>query len=73
MKRAGVIILSVGLLMTLYSGFTFLTKEKVVDLSAVEITVDRSHTVNWQPYIGVGIALLGGVLLIRGNEKPKSV
>jgi hypothetical protein len=71
-KTAGIIILSVGLLMTLYTGITFLTQEKVVDLNAFQITVDKPHTVNWQPYIGLGIALIGGVLLIRGNVKSKT-
>ena len=69
MKQAGVIILIVGLLMTLYTGFTYVTKEKVVDLGPVEITKDNTHTVNWQPYAGVGIMVIGGVVLLLGRKK----
>jgi hypothetical protein len=47
MKTAGIIILIVGLLMTLYTGFTYVTKEKVVDLGELEITKDNQHSVKW--------------------------
>ena len=38
MKTAGIILLVVGLLMTLYTGFTYVTKEKVVDIGELEIS-----------------------------------
>ncbi len=69
MKTAGIIILVVGLLMTLYTGFTYVTKEKVVDLGELEITKDNQHTVHWQPYVGIGIMVIGGAVLILGRKK----
>jgi uncharacterized membrane protein YidH (DUF202 family) len=69
MKTAGIIILIVGLLMTIYTGFTYITKEKVVDLGELEITKDNHHTVNWQPYAGIGMMVIGGVVLILGRKK----
>jgi uncharacterized membrane protein YidH (DUF202 family) len=69
MKTAGIIILIVGLLMTIYTGFTYVTKEKVVDLGELEITKDNHHTVNWQPYVGIGMMVIGGVVLILGRKK----
>ena len=70
MKTAGIIILIVGLLMTIYTGFTYITKEKVVDLGELEITKDNHHTVNWQPYAGIGMMVLGGAFLVLGRKKP---
>jgi len=70
MKTAGIIIFIVGLLMTLYTGFTYVTKEKVVDLGEIEITKDNQHTVNWQPYVGIGAMVIGGGVLIVGKKKP---
>jgi len=70
MKTAGIIIFIVGLLMTLYTGFTYVTKEKVVDLGEIEITKDNQHTVNWQPYVGIGAMVIGGGVLILGKKKP---
>jgi hypothetical protein len=72
LKKAGIIILIVGLLMTLYTGFTYFTREKVVDLGKLEITKDNQHTVNWQPYVGIGIMIIGGVVLVLGvNRKDE--
>lgn len=73
MKTAGIIILIVGLIMTLYTGFTYVTKEKVVDLGNIEITKDDQHSVNWRPYLGVGIMVIGGVVLILARKKPMAV
>ena len=71
MKTAGIIIFFIGLLMTLYTGFTYVTKEKVVDLGELEITADKQHTVNWQPYVGLGMAVVGAGILILGRKKSK--
>jgi hypothetical protein len=70
MKTAGFIILIVGLLMTLYTGFTYVTKEKVLDLGAFEITKDNRHLVNWQPYVGIGTMVIGGLVLVLGRKRP---
>lgn len=69
MKTAGIILLVVGLVMTLYTGFTYVTKEKVVDLGNLEITTDDKHSVQWQPYVGIGTMVLGGALLLLSKRK----
>lgn len=69
MKTAGIILLVVGLVMTLYTGFTYVTKEKVVDLGNLEITTDDRHSVQWQPYVGIGTMVLGGALLLLSRRK----
>jgi len=73
MKTLGIVLLIVGLLMTLYTGFTYVTKEKVVDLGGLEITRDDEHTVNWQPYVGVGAMVIGGTILLLGRKKLLAV
>jgi uncharacterized membrane protein YdcZ (DUF606 family) len=72
MKTAGIILLIVGLLMTIYTGFTYDTKEKVVDLGKLEITKNDEHHVNWQPYLGIGIMVIGGVILILDRKKSRT-
>ena len=69
MKTVGLIILIAGLLMTLYTGFTYVTKEKFVDLGELEITMDNQRTVNWQPYVGHGVMVIGGTILVFGRKK----
>ncbi len=69
MKMAGIVIFVVGLLMTLYTGFTYVTTEKIVDLGDIEITKDKEHSVNWQPYVGVGAMVIGGALFLLDKKK----
>jgi hypothetical protein len=71
MKTAGIIII-VGLLMTLYTGFSYITKEKVVDMGKLEITKDNQHKVHWQPYLGIGMMVIGGVVLILDRKKSRT-
>ena len=68
MKNLGIILLVVGLVMTLYTGFNYITKEKVVDLGPIEISKDNNHAVVWQPYVGVGVMILGGVLVMVNRK-----
>jgi hypothetical protein len=69
MKKTGIILIVVGLLFTVFTGFGFFTKEKVVDIGRLEITKSQPHRVNWSPYVGVGIMIVGGIILIAGARK----
>ena len=67
-KIIGLVIVVIGLLMTLYTGFTYVTREKIVDIGSVEITTDKDHTANWSPYIGIGIMVIGGVVFLYSKR-----
>lgn len=69
MKSAGLLLLIVGLLMTLYTGFTFITKENVVEVGELVITKDNEHSVNWKPYVGFGVMAVGGAFFLFGRKK----
>jgi hypothetical protein len=73
MKTAGIVILIVGLLMTLYTGFTYVTKEKVLEVGDLKITKDDQHTISWQPYVGIATMVIGGVILVASKKKPLAV
>ena len=68
MKTAGIVILAIGLLMTVYTGVTYITRETVVDAGPIQITRDDEHSVNWQPYIGIGLMIFGGAALMFGRR-----
>ncbi|MDQ7818856.1 MAG: LPXTG cell wall anchor domain-containing protein [Melioribacteraceae bacterium] len=68
-KTIGIVILVIGLLMTLYTGFNYVTREKIVDLGSVEITADKEHSASWSPFIGLGIMVIGGVVFVMGKKK----
>jgi hypothetical protein len=68
MKAAGIIILYVGMLMTVYTGFTYITREKVGDVRVIEIIGDSEHNVDWHPSIGIGLMIFGGAALVFGSR-----
>ena len=47
MKTAAIILLVVGLLMTLYTGFGYVTQDKVLDMGNLEMTIDDHHSAAW--------------------------
>lgn len=59
----------IGLVMTLYTGFNYETREKVVDIGDIEITAEKENTVNWGPYVGIGVIVIGGVVFLAGRKK----
>jgi len=67
-KTIGLAIAVIGLIMTLYTGFTYVTREKIVDIGSVEITADKDHTATWSPFIGIGIMVIGGVVFLFGKK-----
>ena len=67
-KIIGLVIIAIGLVMTLYTGFNYVTKEKVVDIGNIEITADKDHTASWSPFIGIGVMVIGGVVFLYGKR-----
>jgi LPXTG-motif cell wall-anchored protein len=67
-KTIGLVIVVIGLIMTLYTGFTYVTREKIVDIGNVEISTDKDHTATWSPFIGIGIMVIGGVVFLYGKK-----
>jgi hypothetical protein len=62
MKNLGIILVVIGLGLSIFTAFTFFTKEKVVEIGKVEITRNKPHHLNWSPLIGIAIIGVGGVL-----------
>ena len=69
MKTAGIIIIMLGLGLTIFSAFTFFTKEKVVDIGKLEITRDKPHHLSWSPLIGIAVMGAGGLVLWQSYRK----
>ena len=62
-KTLGIILIGIGIVMLIWTGFSFTKREKVVDAGPVHITADKEKNVNWPPYAG-GILVLGGIALL---------
>ena len=67
-KTLAIVIIILGLIMMIYTGFNYVTTEKVVDLGAIQINKQTNHPVQWSPIIG-GILILGGILIMALDKK----
>lgn len=69
MRSLGVFLIVIGLILTLVTGFKFFTKEKVVDIGNIEVSADKPHAVDWSPYLGIGIMVVGGIVFLASRRK----
>ncbi len=69
MKTTGIVILIIGLLLTIFTTFSYFTREKVVDLGKIEITANKKNRVAWSPLLGLGVMAVGGVVLLVASKK----
>ncbi|PQA56926.1 hypothetical protein [Siphonobacter curvatus] len=68
MKTAGLLLIVVGAIMLVWTGFSFTKKEKVLDIGPLEVSADKKETVNWPPYIGA-ILVVGGIAVVAMSRR----
>ncbi|TCC91085.1 hypothetical protein [Pedobacter hiemivivus] len=67
-KTLGLILTLLGVIMLVWTGFSYTKKEKIVDAGPIEISADKEKNVNWPPYVG-GIILIAGIVILVGSKK----
>ena len=72
MKTLGIILVALGILMMIYTGFNYVTTKKVADIGPVQIDKKENHPVQWSPIIG-GIFLIGGIVILASGKKGSTV
>jgi uncharacterized membrane protein HdeD (DUF308 family) len=71
MKMAGIVLIVLGTLALAYQGFTYTTRETVIDIGPIKATADRERTFPLPPVIGI-VAIVGGVALMFGGTRKRS-
>lgn len=69
LRNIGIVLLIIGIAMMAYTGFNYVTTEKVVDIGPIQINKEVSHPVQWSPIIGIVLAVGGVVLIVSSNKK----
>jgi hypothetical protein len=65
----GIALIVLGLAALAYQGFTYTTRETVIDIGPIKATADREKTIPLPPILGI-VAVAGGVaLMIAGSRK----
>ncbi|MFO7673826.1 MAG: hypothetical protein R6V74_08975 [Lutibacter sp.] len=58
----------IGILMMIYTGFSYVTTEKVIDMGPMQMSVEKDNPVQWSPIIGA-VLLVGGIVLVVIDKK----
>jgi len=67
-KTIGIVLAIIGILMIIYTGFNYVTTEKVVDLGPMHMSMERNHPVQWSPIVGA-VLLVGGIVIVAMDRK----
>ena len=66
-RTIGVILIVLGLIGLAWGGFTYTTREKIIDIGPIQATQEKKHIVPLPPIAGV-LALIGGVILVARKQ-----
>jgi drug/metabolite transporter (DMT)-like permease len=67
-RPIGIVFIIIGILMMVYTGFSYVTTQKVVDIGPVQISKEKNNPVQWSPIVGV-VLLVGGVFMLGRGKK----
>jgi hypothetical protein len=62
-RSIGVILIVIGLIMTVITGFNVVTEKNVVNAGPIQIDKKENHPIYWSPVTGV-VLIVGGILVI---------
>ncbi len=70
MKNIGFVLIVIGIIMTVVTGFNYVTRERVVDVGPVHISANKDNPIEWSPILG-GVILVAGIVVVltKRNEK----
>ena len=67
----GIIVIALGIAALIYQGFTYTTRETVIDIGPIHATADRARTFPLPPVLGIA-AVAGGVALMMAGARKRA-
>jgi hypothetical protein len=68
MRTTGIVLVILGIVMMIITGFNVVTKKKVVDIGPLEVNKESKTPVNWSPILGAAL-LIGGIAMVASDKR----
>jgi uncharacterized membrane protein YdcZ (DUF606 family) len=72
MKTLGILLIVIGGIMTVFTGFNIVTKEEVADIGPIEINKTERTPIYWHPITGA-VLLVAGIVIMATSRKGSRV
>ena len=69
LATAGLVLIVLGVVALAYQGFTYTSRETVIDIGPLHATADRQKTFPLPPVLGIAAVAGGVALLVAGVRK----
>ena len=69
MKKLGIVIIILGIVLTIFSGISFQREETLVEAGDVELTTEEEERINWPQWAGIATIAGGVIILLVGIRK----
>jgi len=68
MKKIGIVLILIGLVLTIFTTVTFFTRERVAKIGDINITANKKHNLKWTPLLGIAVMAVGGVITWQSGK-----
>jgi len=68
MKKLGIALILIGLVLTIFTTVTFFTRERVAKIGDINITANKKHNLKWTPLLGIAVMAVGGVITWQSGK-----
>jgi drug/metabolite transporter (DMT)-like permease len=71
MRTLAIILIILGAIMTIFTGFNLVTKKEVADIGPIEINKEEKTPIYWSPITGA-ILLVAGVVIMATTRRART-
>lgn len=68
MRTLAIILIVVGAIMTVFTGFNLVTKKEVADVGPIEINKTEKTPIYWSPVTGA-VLLVAGIIVLATTKR----
>lgn len=68
MRTVAILLIVIGAIMTVFTGFNLVTKKEVADIGPIEINKTEKTPIYWSPVTGA-ILLVAGIIVLATSKR----